>query len=163
MNCDWANNALVFTEGDRQVKLQGLQQKPLELHSISATKVFNSVKGNDVWAFVLMDYVPGTTVSTPATNSSPPQTITKLLESYQDVFNDPKQLPPQRSYDHAISLIPGSVPINSKLYHYSPHHKTEIEHQVQELLGWSDCTQSQPICIPSSTSEEKRWVLAILC
>jgi hypothetical protein len=30
--------------------------------------------------------------------------------------------------------LPGSVPVNSKPYHYSPHHKSEIEQQVQELL-----------------------------
>lgn len=46
----------------------------------------------------------------------------------------PKTLPPQRNYDHAIPLILGSIPINSKPYHYSPHHKTGIEKQVQELL-----------------------------
>jgi len=90
MNCDWANKTLVFSEGDRQIKLQGLQHKPLELHSILATKVFNLVKGNDVWAFVLMDYVPGAIVSHPDTAASQPQAITKLLESYQDVFNDLK-------------------------------------------------------------------------
>ena len=49
-------------------------------------------------------------------------------------FQNPKTLPPQRVYDHAIPLVPGSIPINSKPYYYSPHHKNEIEKQVQELL-----------------------------
>jgi len=43
-------------------------------------------------------------------------------------------LPPHRIHDHAIPLYPDAVPVNSKSYHYSPHHKTEIEQQVQELL-----------------------------
>jgi hypothetical protein len=30
--------------------------------------------------------------------------------------------------------IPRAVTINCKPYHYSPHHKTEIENQVQQLL-----------------------------
>jgi hypothetical protein len=134
MNCVWANKILNFVEDDRQVTLHGLQQPQQEFSAISATKVYSSFKGNDVWAFVLMDYVPGTSVSNDATEASTPTTITKLLGSYPDVFNDPKQLPPQRSYDHSIPLLPGSVPINSRPYHYSPHHKTEIEKQVQELL-----------------------------
>ena len=50
------------------------------------------------------------------------------------MFTDPKALPPQRAYDHTIPLLPGSIPINSKPYYYSPLHKTEIERQVQELL-----------------------------
>lgn len=50
------------------------------------------------------------------------------------MFQDPKTLPPQRVYDHAIPLLPGAIPVNSKPYHYSPHHKTEIENQVQQLL-----------------------------
>lgn len=132
MTCDWANKTLEFWEDGRQVKLQGLKTPPLDLHSISAHKVFNSFKGNDIWAFVLMDYVPQTVLAEEGSQQYP--AITKLLDSYQDLFEDPKTLPPQRSYDHAIPLVPGSVPINSRPYHYSPHHKTEIENQVQQLL-----------------------------
>jgi len=58
-----------------------------------------------------------------------------LLQSYKDVFDDPKQLPPHQSYDHAIPLLPDAVPINSMPYHYSPQHKSEIEQQVQDLLS----------------------------
>jgi hypothetical protein len=119
MTCDWAKKTMVFEENGRQVTLKGLQQQPLELHSISAQKVFNSMKGNDVWAFVLMDYIPQVNLTaTPQSNQ--PQEVIDLLQSYQDVFIDPKQLPPQRSYDHAIPLLPGSIPINARHYHYSP-------------------------------------------
>lgn len=134
MSCDWAKKTLEFNVNGRPVKLQGLRQQPLELHSMSAHKVFNSVKGNDIWAFVLVDHVPPSPVLPSQPTKSEPQAITQLLQSYQDVFSDPKKLPPQCSYDHAIPLIPGSVPINSKPYHYSPQHKNEIEQQVQDLL-----------------------------
>ena len=60
-----------------------------------------------------------------------PPEVTKLLQSYSDVFHDPKILPPQHSYDHASPLLLGEVPINSRPYHYSPLHKTEIGNQVQ--------------------------------
>jgi hypothetical protein len=36
-------------------------------------------------------------------------------------------------YDHAIPLLPNSIPVNSRPYRYSAH-KDEIEKQVQELL-----------------------------
>lgn len=116
------------------MKLQGLLDQPLQLSSISATKVYNSTKGNDVWAFVLLDYVADKSPTTP----EPPTTLSKpvqqLLDIYQDVFTDPQTLPPQRSYGHAIHLLPGSILISSKPYHYSPLHKTEIEKQVTQLL-----------------------------
>jgi hypothetical protein len=47
------------------------------------------MKGNDVWAFVLMDYIPQVNlIATPQSNQ--PQEVTDLLQSYQDVFIDPK-------------------------------------------------------------------------
>ena len=61
--------------------------------------------------------------------------IHTLLDTYRDVFSDPKTLPPSRTYDHTIPLIPGVVPVNSKPYMYSPQHKDEIERQVQEMLA----------------------------
>lgn len=58
MQCDWMNKTLEFQEGHSHIKLQGLQDPPLHLSVISAKKVYNSAKGNDVWAFVLLDYIP---------------------------------------------------------------------------------------------------------
>jgi len=53
---------------------------------------------------------------------------------YADIFQDPKQLPPHRAYDHDVPLYPDAVPVNAIPYHYSPQHKTEIENQVKQLL-----------------------------
>ena len=61
--------------------------------------------------------------------------IHTLLDTYRDVFSDHKTLPPSRTYDHTIPLIPRVVPVNSKPYRYSPQHKDEIERQVQEMLA----------------------------
>ena len=133
MQCDWQHKTLEFCVEGRPVKLKGIIETPLRLQSISATKVFNSTKGNDIWAFVLLDYVPTTIISTPS-DTSQQSNILDILLAYSDVFTDPKALPPQREYEHTIPLLSGSIPINSKPYYYSPLHKTEIERQVQELL-----------------------------
>ena len=50
------------------------------------------------------------------------------------MVSEPKSLPPARVFDHAINLIPGSVPVNSRPYRYSPLQKDEIERQVSEML-----------------------------
>jgi hypothetical protein len=80
-----------------------------------------------VWAFVLLGYVSEQLPLPSNEPSAPPPQIQHLLNTYRDVFSDPKTLPPPRAYDHAIPLIPGSIHINSMPYHYSPHHMTEIE------------------------------------
>ena len=129
MQCDWQHKTLEFCVEGKPVRLKGIIEPPLRLQSISATKVFNSTKGNDIWAFVLLDYVPATNISTPS-DTSQQSKILDILSTYSDVFTDPKALPPQRAYDHTIPLLPGSIPLNSKPYHYSPLYKTEIERQV---------------------------------
>jgi hypothetical protein len=130
MQCDWLSKTLQFTEAGKFIKLQGLVEPPCQLSAISATKVCNSTKGNDIWAFVLLDHVPEHIFTTMSEPPSLPTAINTLLQSYSDIFQEPTSLPPQRTYDHAIPLIPGSIPINTRPYHYSSHHKTEIERQV---------------------------------
>ena len=44
------------------------------------------------------------------------------------------KLLPHGQYDHDIHLEPGTTPINTKPYHYSPAQKDEIEKQVHEML-----------------------------
>jgi hypothetical protein len=60
--------------------------------------------------------------------------VQQLLQEFQDVFEQPTKLPPERFYDHHIPLLPNSAPVNSRPYKYSPQHKNEIEKQVKELL-----------------------------
>jgi len=134
MVCDWEHKSLQFEERGSTIQLKGLTAPPLHISAISANKVYKATKSNELWAFVLLDYTP-----IPNPTQTPQHTTTKediqhLLTVYKDVFTDPQLLPPKRSYDHAIPLLPNSIPINARPYHYSPTHKTEIENQVQQLL-----------------------------
>lgn len=74
-----------------------------------------------------------TTVTDTLASSS--QEIDNLIAEFQDIFQEPKELPPPRAYDHTISLLPDAAPVNSRPYRYSPLHKDEIERQVKELLS----------------------------
>jgi len=86
--------------------------------------------GNDVWALAALDVLP----SDPSPEHIP-KPVQNLLAEYQDVFAEPKGLPPERPYDHAIPILPQAIPVNSRPYRYSPLHKNEIERQVRELLA----------------------------
>lgn len=44
-------------------------------------------------------------------------------------------LPPPRSQDHRIPLIPGAQPVQVRPYHYTPEQKNEIERQVYDMIS----------------------------
>lgn len=128
---------------------------------ITATQLYKGTKGNDTWAFVIIDSLPPTQLA-PVTSTPP--CIQAVLDEHKQVFQDPQTLPPQRCYDHAIPLVPGAVPVNARPYHYSPQHKTEIEQQVKQLLEARLITHSHsPFASPVLLVKKKdgTWRLCI--
>ncbi|CAN6581753.1 unnamed protein product [Malus baccata var. baccata] len=57
-----------------------------------------------------------------------------LLGQFVEIFTLPTKLPPTRSHNHQIPILPGSKPTNIRPYHYGPLQKTKIEKSVHELL-----------------------------
>jgi len=70
----------------------------------------------------------------PTSKSSISPDLQKVLENHAKVFDTPKGLPPIRDHDHAIHLIPGSVPPNIRPYRYPYVQKSEIERMIAEML-----------------------------
>ena len=108
-------------EQDKQIKIQGVQPGPVKLEAMSAKQVWKSCKANDIRACAIVDFIPEKQFK------DVPEPVLRLLHQYTDIFSEPKVLPPNRVYDHAIPLQPDAVPINSHPYKYSPQHKSEIE------------------------------------
>jgi len=135
-----------------------LQAKP-----ISATKLYKDTKGNKSWAFVIVKPTHATLAPPNLPPAEPPPAIQHILDQHSQVFHDPQTLPPSRSYDHSIPLIPRAIPVNARPYHYSPQHKTEIEEQVQKLLQAGLITHIHSPFASPILLVKKRWVLAILC
>jgi len=46
---------MTFTEDGRSITLKGLHASAREVNTISATKAHKFAKGNEVWAFVLVE------------------------------------------------------------------------------------------------------------
>jgi len=128
MSCHWEVRTISFMHNGKSVTLQGVQPPKAQVTAVSSDTLLKWTKGNDIWAYALVDYVPADTAP------APPPAIQQLLSKYQDVFAAPHTLPPSRRYDHTIPLIPGAVPVNARPYRYSPAHKDEIEKQVRQLL-----------------------------
>jgi hypothetical protein len=56
-----------------------------------------------------------------------PVGIKDLIQEFGTIFQEPSSLPPSRQYDHSISFLPNAIPVNCRLYRYSPEQKDEIE------------------------------------
>ena len=59
-----------------------------------------------------------------------------LLKLYSHVFPEeiPSGLPPKRSIQHLIDLIPGAILPNKPAYRMNPKETMEIQRQVEELI-----------------------------
>lgn len=133
MDCHWANKTMTFDYEGRRDCLQGvLPRHSLELSEVSMDQLYKWYKGNDVWAFAIVQ--PHSDAEPANTSEQPAEAIQKLLDQYCDVFAEPHTLLPHRQYDHAITLQAGATPVNSRPYRYSPLQKDEIERQVTEML-----------------------------
>ena len=62
--------------------------------------------------------------------------IPEYLWEFEDVFSKETfdMLPPQKPWDHAIELEPGSKPTNCKVYPLSPKEQVELDTFLEENL-----------------------------
>lgn len=58
-----------------------------------------------------------------------------ILNEYKDVFEEVKDLPPDRGEGHSIPLVPGAVPPAKRSYRLSQKELQEVRTQVTELLA----------------------------
>jgi hypothetical protein len=63
-----------------------------------------------------------------------PADLQRLLIEFDHLFKEPSGLPPVRSHDHHISLLPNQPPVSTRPYRYPHYQKNEIEKLVSEFL-----------------------------
>ena len=69
-------------------------------------------------------------------SSSPtwPPELHALLLEFRQLFQNLQSLPPPRTTDHHIHLLPQATPVNVRPYRYPHYQKQEIELQVEMML-----------------------------
>ena len=115
MEIDWRYKWMTITYGGTQMHLQG----QLDSLLVGAVLQITTVKAEGLGA---------------SSSSAPPELAT-LLSEFKDVFDPPQGYPPARHCDHEIPLVAGATPVQVRPYRYPPAVKTEIEHQVAEMLN----------------------------
>jgi hypothetical protein len=105
------------------------------LQEVLAEHMIKWGKGNDLWVAVLVEpsTKPSSLVDQYLLNGVPDR-INALIQDYDTIFQTLVALPPSRTYDHSITLLPNSTPVNCRPYRYSPRQKNEIERHVEDML-----------------------------
>ena len=60
--------------------------------------------------------------------------LQSMCEGYADIFSEVIGLPPHRSHDHHIPLLPGAEPISQRSYRHPWEQKNTIEKMAEEML-----------------------------
>ena len=102
--------------------------------------------------------------STTAAQPQLPDEIENLLHQFQDIFQAPTGLSPQRDCDHHIPLIPGAKPPNIRPYRMSHSQKDVVESLIKEMLKNSEIRPSHsPFSSPIILvrKKDKSWRFCI--
>lgn len=118
---------------------------PISLHKLIASK--NKITEG----YFLFPKAKDKTETAPIENS-----VKEVLQEFQDVFETPTELPPQRGFDHAIPLKTGSEPPALRPYRVPHHQKEEMEKQIKQLLDASIIRPSDsPYAAPALLVKKK--------
>lgn len=99
-----------FEELGQKVVLKGVSNVLCPPREISFDQLSKWSVGNDIWAVAVVE------VLLPDSPAPELPEVQKLLQTFQDVFQQPTELPPPRFYEHHIPLLPGSTPVNARPY-----------------------------------------------
>ncbi|KAJ3687784.1 hypothetical protein LUZ61_016948 [Rhynchospora tenuis] len=140
MNIDWGVGSIEFQHNNKPVKLQVREEKAkIKMYQGVIDVEKEKKKGSEVLLAHIMSVEGqvGITSSseTPSMLTDTPKELHEVLNSFSQIFEEPKGLPPVRSVDHSITLIPDSKTVNQRPYRYSYFQKVEIEKIITELLA----------------------------
>ncbi|XP_028754553.1 uncharacterized protein LOC114714022 [Neltuma alba] len=125
---DYSTSTIKFLLGDQFITLKGYRGPAANQaqchHSIRLT---NTEAIAELYMLhPVMDEPPLETI---------PSDMKEVIANYSDVFAVPHGLPPERSREHSIDLLPGTSPVKVRPYRYPVSQKDEIERMVEELLS----------------------------
>jgi len=141
-----------FSSEGKEVELRGITGKPRKIISSNGmTKILKKEQRGVITQICSLEV--------PTSKSSISLDLQKVMDDHFKVFEALKGLPPIRDHDHAIHLIPGSVPPNIRPYKYPYAQKSEIEHMAAEMLEVSIIQPSQFFLCSSSIGAQEGWIM----
>lgn len=149
MRIHWRHKKMRFTYQGKRIVLQGLSDQPASCKAIGVHELKGLLRRKVVTHMVQLLQVPHDSPLNVATTAAFPEedrppSVRAVLQQFAAVFSDTTSLPPPRTWDHTIPLIPGAQPVNTRVYRFPPDQKSEIERQLTNML-------SKEIIRPSSS------------
>nr|KYP59360.1 Transposon Ty3-I Gag-Pol polyprotein [Cajanus cajan] len=104
-------------------------------------------------------------LTTHAQQTTTPTAISALLAKFEDVFEEPTQLPPMReAFNHKIPLLQCVNPVNKRPYRYVGNQKDIIDKLVQDMLNYgfiqSSCSHYASPVVPVG-KKDGSWQLCV--
>lgn len=143
---DWQENEI--TIGDHTIKaVEGSQKGEITIDTISAAQIKRLVRKhpNTIQTYIIQVKAVDEPMETDAIDMTShlsqqqrDQLETILKQFDTDVFSEPSGLPPHRTADHRIEIIPGNTPPSRTPYRLSQPELAELRKQLIKLLeqGW---------------------------
>lgn len=108
IQCNFANLTMEYYVGNKKVMLRGAQQAALQwMHPKLQFKATLNSMAVCVCPVSLCNMEGVTLIE--------PQKIDEVLDEFKEVFEVATSLPPKRTHDHQIPLLPNTPPINIRL------------------------------------------------
>lgn len=159
MKVDWANKWMEFNYLGTSIRLQGITAQDITNCSVIS---HNQMAGMNKKGTLM--YLVQLHTMQPQEDYTLPDSVKAIISEFNDLFEEPTELPPRRAYDHRINLIPGAKPINLRPYRHNPALKDEIERQITEMLTSGVIQHNQsPFSSPAILVKKKdnTWRLVI--
>jgi len=126
---DYVTLTMTFSYLGQPISLQA--DVPFKPTIASAQQVKRLAHTHNISALFHITHIPDQahfySLRTPDPDTSTPPTIDLLFCHFDDIFQEPSQLPPHRNIAHNIHLVPNSTLVNIKTYHYPYCQKNELE------------------------------------
>jgi hypothetical protein len=159
MTTHWVDKWFEFDWQGGVCHLQGITAYTKHCEKISVAELQCLHQSSSIQYLLQLSFISDSTSQTVV-----PHIVAMVLDNYQSVFEEPKDLPPHRKYDHTIPLLPGASPVNLRPCRYIPMQKNEIEKQVKEMLAQGVIQASaSPFASPALLvgKKELTWILCV--
>ena len=134
---NWRKNILTFQYGNKTIEVSADTKQSLKKPScnsvyISRQQLAKIPANEEIFA---VHYNDGD--NKPHNTEKPLPEVQKILNEYNDIFPEtlPSHLPPERSVDHTINLVPGAEPPHRPVYRMSFEEMDELKQQLADLLS----------------------------
>ncbi|KAJ3689885.1 hypothetical protein LUZ61_019049 [Rhynchospora tenuis] len=131
MSIDWRTGKVALCKEGQQIELVVSPEKA-EVHICQG--YWDPLKEQQKGHLLLLAHISCLDESLVSSIVPPCSDIQRILDKFSHIFQEPTTLPPPRTIDHQISIVPGSQPISIRPYRYSYFQRLEIEKIIEELL-----------------------------